>query len=108
MFAGCCRPAEQCDIDHRISFVSGGRTVVINLGPLCRQHHNAKTHGQWKLVHRRRRHCRAGGGDDGGSDHAYGGTNDLGIDHDDGELTWISPLGRTYTARTDPPLPLSP
>ena len=47
MFPGCCRPAEQCDIDHRITFISGGRTVVINLGPLCRQHHNAKTHGGW-------------------------------------------------------------
>ena len=27
------------------------------------------------------------------------------IDHDDGELFWISPLGRTYPARTDRPLP---
>jgi hypothetical protein len=103
MFPGCSRPAEQCDIDHRITFTSGGRTVVINLGPLCRQHHNAKTHGGWRLIHRRRR-SRAGG-DDCGSDRPVEPRNALDIDYDDGELVWISPLGRTYPARTDRPLP---
>ena len=49
-------------------------TIVINLGPLCRQHHNAKTHGHWRVTH----------------------------DPDTGALTWTSPLGKTYTKSIDP------
>ena len=44
--------------------------------PLCRQHHNAKTHGLWKLHY----------------------------NPDTGTKTWTSPLGKTYTKCTDPPL----
>jgi hypothetical protein len=76
-FPGCHRPAEQCDTDHRTTYRSGGRTVVINLGPLCRQHHNAKTHGRWRLHY----------------------------DPDTATTTWTSPLGHTYTTGADPPLP---
>lgn len=73
-FPGCSRPADQCDTDHRVTFRRGGRTVRINLGPLCRMHHNAKTHGRWR-VH---------------------------LDADNGCLTWTSPLGKTYTKSIDP------
>ena len=51
-FPGCQRTAQQCDLDHvhTFSFITrGGKTIRVNLGPLCRQHHNAKTHGGWAL-----------------------------------------------------------
>jgi len=54
----------------------GGPTTAVNLGPLCRTHHNAKTHGRWRVQH----------------------------DPDTDTLTWTSPLARTYTTSTDPPL----
>jgi hypothetical protein len=73
-FPGCSTPADRCDCDHRTTFHRGGRTTVINLGPLCRQHHNAKTHGRWRLAY----------------------------DPDTTVLTWTSPLGKTYTKSTDP------
>ena len=75
-FPGCNRPADQCDCDHVVTFAHHGQTIRINLGPLCRQHHNAKTHGLWKLTY----------------------------DPDTGTKTWTSPLGKTYTKSTDPPL----
>jgi hypothetical protein len=42
---GCCRPASQCDIDHRIPHEAGGPTVGWNLGPYCRKHHKLKGFG---------------------------------------------------------------
>jgi hypothetical protein len=51
-----------------IDFRRGGRTVRVNLGPLCRAHHNAKTHGGWTLRY----------------------------DDATGIKTWTSPLGKTY------------
>jgi hypothetical protein len=51
-FPGCGRRAETCDLDHVHTFgfvTRGGKTIRVNLGPLCRQHHNAKTHGGWVL-----------------------------------------------------------
>ncbi len=79
-FPGCPRTATDCDCDHIENFDSrpgrGGKTVPANLGPLCRQHHNAKTHGHWQLHY----------------------------DPDTAIKTWTSPLGKTYTEGTDPPL----
>lgn len=75
-FAGCNRPAQACDCDHVVTFRRHGRTITVNLGPLCRQHHNAKTHGGWRL------HYNA----------------------ETGTKTWTSPLGRRYAKGTDPPL----
>ena len=68
--------SDGCDTDHRTTFGHGGPTTAVNLGPLCRTHHNAKTHGRWRVQH----------------------------DPDTDTLTWTSPLGRTYTTSTDPPL----
>jgi hypothetical protein len=45
---GCNQPSEHCDIDHSHDFRTGGPTSRCNLGPFCRQHHNAKTHGRWR------------------------------------------------------------
>jgi hypothetical protein len=75
-FSGCSQPAHVCDCDHIVRFGQDGRTVTVNLGPLCRQHHNAKTHGRWRLRYEPRT----------------------------GVKTWTSPLGRTYVKGTDPPL----
>ena len=76
-FPGCHRRAQDCDCDHVIRFsLPDGKTIAINLGPLCRQHHNAKTHGRWKLTY----------------------------DPVSRTKTWTSPLGKTYTRGTDPPL----
>lgn len=47
---GCSRPAESCEIDHCCSYSKkdpskGGLTVVENLHPLCKHHHQLKTMG---------------------------------------------------------------
>ena len=73
-FPGCNRPAAGCDCDHVVAFAHHGRTIRVNLGPLCRQHHNAKTHGLWRLHYQ----------------------------PDTGIKTWTSPLGKTYQVSTDP------
>ena len=76
-FPGCHRPARECDCDHVVAYrTPDGRTVEVNLGPLCRQHHNAKTHGRWQLHY----------------------------DPVARTKTWRSPLGKTYVTGTDPPL----
>ena len=76
-FPGCSRRAQDSDCDHVVNYtLPGGRTIAINLGPLCRQHHNAKTHGLWRLTYDPRSHTK----------------------------TWTSPLGKTYVKGTDPPL----
>ncbi|MFB9375770.1 hypothetical protein ACFFKU_17355 [Kineococcus gynurae] len=40
---GCLVPAIDCDLDHRIPFEEGGRTVRANLHASCRRHHRQKT-----------------------------------------------------------------
>ncbi len=42
---GCCKPASQCDIDHRIPHENEGPTAGWNLGPYCRRHHIQKGFG---------------------------------------------------------------
>ena len=42
---GCCRPASQCDVDHRIPHEAEGPTTGWNLGPYCRRHHIQKGFG---------------------------------------------------------------
>jgi hypothetical protein len=64
---GCCRPAVQCEVDHRKEYDAGGRTDQANLKPLCKLHHELKTRKLWKV-------------DDNG----------------DGTDTWTSYLGLTY------------
>jgi hypothetical protein len=43
-FPTCTRPAEACDLDHKIPNPRGP-TTGDNLAPLCRRHHNMKTAG---------------------------------------------------------------
>ncbi len=46
---GCRRPAINCDLDHTIPWPRGSTTPQ-NLGPLCRRHHQLKTHAGWSLL----------------------------------------------------------
>lgn len=73
-FPGCNFPARACDCDHVTVYREGGQTVAVNLGLLCRQHHNAKTHGRWQLTY----------------------------DPLTNTKTWTSPLGRTYFKHSTP------
>ncbi|QGG42637.1 HNH endonuclease signature motif containing protein [Aeromicrobium yanjiei] len=41
---GCRVPSGRCDLDHRIAHPVGP-TSGDNMGPLCRRHHNLKSHG---------------------------------------------------------------
>lgn len=43
IYPECNRPAEQCQLDHRIPYDEGGPTEADNLYPLCQHHHNMKT-----------------------------------------------------------------
>ena len=43
IYPGCHRPAERCQVDHRIPFGQGGATTPANLFLLCQHHHNRKT-----------------------------------------------------------------
>ncbi|WP_418064290.1 DUF222 domain-containing protein [Pimelobacter simplex] len=47
-FPYCTRPATRCDLDHARPHGRGGPTCPCNLVPLCRRHHRAKTHSQWR------------------------------------------------------------
>ncbi len=77
---GCTRPAEDCEIDHAHSFTTGGRTSLCNQGPLCKHHHQLKTHARWHITH----------------------------SAPDGSCTWRSPLGREYQHEPPPLLPPAP
>jgi hypothetical protein len=69
VFPTCPRPAASCDLDHREAFGDGGATSVENLGPVCRFHHQAKTHGGWSWT----------------------------VELSTGDIVWTSPTGHTYT-----------
>ncbi|RYC04037.1 HNH endonuclease signature motif containing protein [Nocardioides ganghwensis] len=58
VFPGCTRPSERADLDHITAYVPiddggpPGQTHPVNLAPLCRRHHRAKTFGAF-TYHRR-------------------------------------------------------
>lgn len=66
-FPGCSTPARSTDTDHVVPWPDGP-TAERNLAPECRGHHRVKTHSGWR--------CRM---------------------HEDGSMTWISPLGTEHT-----------
>jgi len=41
----CTTAADRCEIDHIQPFDSGGTSAAENLQPLCKRHHQLKTHG---------------------------------------------------------------
>jgi Domain of unknown function (DUF222) len=73
VFPTCRFDSIQCDIDHQYPWAQHHRTIIEELEPLCRYHHQQK-HGNWKLTRNT-----AGG------------------------YAWTSPLGHTYTTGPDPP-----
>lgn len=81
-FPGCRQPATRCDLDHAVPWPAGP-TDASNLGPLCRRHHNLKTHTPWAL------HPSV---DAPGSDGSSAGWR------------WRTPAGFTITDRPEPPL----
>jgi len=51
VFPGCQRDSRTCDLDHIDPYRPNGppgQTHPRNLAPLCRSHHNAKTHHGWR------------------------------------------------------------
>jgi len=55
-------------VQDRTGHGDGGTTSVDNLGPLCRYHHNAKTHFGWTWT----------------------------VQPSSGQVTWTSPTGHSY------------
>jgi len=49
-FPYCTQRAGRCDLDHAQPHRKGGTTCPCNLVPLCRKHHRAKTHSEWRYV----------------------------------------------------------
>ena len=49
-FPGCHQVAESCDLDHTRAWPAAPGSVPENLGPLCRRHHNLKTHLHLRLT----------------------------------------------------------
>ena len=82
-FPGCLVRVERCDLDHTESWPAAPGSTPENLGPLCRRHHNAKTHHSVVL-----------------SAHATGGSGPAMLEH----WTWRMPSGLTHTVRTLTPL----
>lgn len=77
---GCTIRASRCEIDHARPWREGGHTSGCNLGPLCKWHHQLKTHAGWQITSSSR----------------------------SGACTWRSPLGRIYEHRPRPLLPERP
>lgn len=74
---GCNMPASRCEIDHTLAWSAGGHTGLSNLGPLCKNHHIVKTHGNWRVT------------------QLAGGV-----------LEWRSPTGRTYLVEPERRVPV--
>ena len=74
VFPGCRVPAPDCDLDHRVAVADGGPTTACNLAPLCRYHHRVKHETSW--------------------------TPTL---QPNGDHTWLSRLGHTYTTNGQSP-----
>jgi hypothetical protein len=69
----CRRPAEQCDLDHRVPYDEGGLTCPCNIDGKCRSHHQLKQHPGWSVTQL-----------------------------SPGVFKWTTPSGRSYVSRPDP------
>lgn len=74
-FPGCTTPAIRCEIDHVVDWAQGGPTTAGNLQALCQRHHSMKQFTGWRVSLL-----------------------------DDGQVSWTSPLGHTYTDHASPPV----
>ncbi len=50
VFAYCRHRSRRCDKDHIRPHNQGGPTCSCNLAPLCRHHHQLKTHAGWRYL----------------------------------------------------------
>jgi hypothetical protein len=55
VFPGCAVASHKCELDHRVPFdhdqpEKGGWTVLSNIQPLCKKHHDVKTAKLWNCV----------------------------------------------------------
>ncbi|QIK77064.1 HNH endonuclease signature motif containing protein [Nocardioides piscis] len=55
VFPWCNKPARACDHDHVVAFnhtdpTAGGASCDCNIAPLCRHHHQLKTHAGWRYT----------------------------------------------------------
>lgn len=55
VFPWCTKPARACDHDHIVPFnhedpAAGGASCDCNIAPLCRHHHQLKTHAGWRYT----------------------------------------------------------
>jgi hypothetical protein len=55
VFPWCSKPARACDHDHVVAFnhtdpSAGGASCDCNIAPLCRHHHQLKTHAGWRYT----------------------------------------------------------
>ncbi|TXH40877.1 MAG: HNH endonuclease, partial [Actinobacteria bacterium] len=93
---GCTRSSESCDLDHTIPYPDGA-TIPANMGPLCRRHHNLKTHHGYTLTNLPptddRQREREPGNDDGGPPGSLSTA-----------WRWTTPAGLTHTRHPQPPL----
>lgn len=80
-FPGCRQPASRCDLDHTIPWPRGATTPQ-NLGPLCRRHHQLKTHGGWRVE----------------------SPEPTGSPPDESAWRWTTPAGLRHVDRAEPPL----
>ena len=74
VFPGCRMSSADCDLDHRVAVADGGPTTTCNLAPLCRHHHRVKHEAPWKPTVQ-----------------------------PNGDHTWLSRLGHTYTTNGQSP-----
>lgn len=81
---GCNRQSVNCDLDHTVPWPGEPGTTQSNMGPLCRRHHNLKTHHGYHLANNH------------GPDPAP--------DTQPESWTWTMPSGLTHTRTSDPPL----
>ena len=72
-----------------------GDTTADNLGPVCRRHHNLKTHRHWKLTNN------GPHGHSPDSDRPYGDSPD---GDSPGGWTWATPTGITHHDTPEHPL----
>src|SRR5262249_3409640 len=54
-FPQCTVPSRRCELDHVVAFdhqdpMRGGWTIPANLHPLCKAHHDVKSHRYWTCV----------------------------------------------------------
>ncbi|MDQ1248706.1 MAG: hypothetical protein QG597_3079 [Actinomycetota bacterium] len=91
---GCNRQSVNCDLDHTVPWPAEPGTVESNIGPLCRRHHNHKTHHGYHLANEPPPVRPPG---------AHGTTPNPAPPALTG-WTWTMPSGLTHTDHPDPPL----